>query len=284
MNRHARFLPTRLALGLLAAILLLPVCVTLVYSFFSPEEIRAYMATRNNFSAGTLMEIRLIPREVSLMQYYRILLTDQSILHGFLNSVLYTAAIIGGQVLVLPPLAYGLSCFRFRGRNLIAFCIVLLMVLPFQVTMVPNVLTLRALGLLNTRWAIILPMIAAPFSAFLLRQYMLSIPGELIEAAQIDSAGPLRCFTRIVFPLSLPVIGTMVALSFAECWNLAEQPLIYLTSRTDLQPLSVTFSTLTNRITGIEFAGAALFILPSLLVYLLFQEDIMAGIQIAGIK
>ena len=283
MRKH-RFSLSYFLLILLAVLLLLPVAATVLRSFFSPEEIKSYMATRNSFAADKMMEIRPIPREASLMQYYRVLIVDRSILNGFLNSALYAAAIIGGQVLVLPLLAYGLSCFKFRGRDGIAFCIVLLMVLPFQVTMVPNVLTLPALNLLNTRWSIILPMIAAPFSAFLLRQYMLNIPGELIEAAQIDSAGPLRCYTQIVFPLSLPVIGTMTALSFAECWNLVEQPLIYLTQRADLHPLSVTFGQLTSQITGIEFAGAVLFILPSLFVYLIFQDDIMEGIQITGIK
>ncbi len=269
---------------LVAVLLLLPIAATLVFSFFSPDELKDYLATRNRFSADSMMEVRLIPRQFSLLQYYRILITDQTILHGFVNSALYAIAIIGGQLLILPLLAYGLSCFRFRGRDLIAFSVVLLMVLPFQVTMVPNVLTLRALNLLNSRWAVILPMLTAPFSAFLLRQYMLSIPGELIEAAQIDSAGPLHCYTRIVLPLSRPVIGTMVALSFAECWNLVEQPLVYLTLRQDLQPLSVTFGQLTTQIKGIEFAGAALFILPSLFVYLIFQDDIMEGVQIIGIK
>lgn len=284
MRKHKAFPVTRFLLILVAVLLLLPIAATLILSFFSPEELKAYLATRNSFSGDRMMEIRLIPREFSLLQYYRILITDQTILRGFVNSALYAIAIIGGQILILPMLAYGLSCFRFRGRDIIAFSIVLLMVLPFQVTMVPNVLTLRTLNLLNSRWAVILPMLTAPFSAFLLRQYMLSIPGELIEAAQIDSAGPLHCYIRIVLPLSRPVIGTMIALSFAECWNLVEQPLVYLTLRPDLQPLSVTFGQLTSQIRGIEFAGAALFILPSLFVYMIFQDDIMEGVQIIGIK
>jgi multiple sugar transport system permease protein len=284
MRKHKAFPVTQFLLILVAVLLLLPIAATLILSFFSPEELKAYLATRNSFSGDRMMEIRLIPREFSLLQYYRILITDQTILRGFVNSALYAIAIIGGQILILPMLAYGLSCFRFRGRDIIAFSIVLLMVLPFQVTMVPNVLTLRTLNLLNSRWAVILPMLTAPFSAFLLRQYMLSIPGELIEAAQIDSAGPLHCYIRIVLPLSRPVIGTMIALSFAECWNLVEQPLVYLTLRPDLQPLSVTFGQLTSQIRGIEFAGAALFILPSLFVYMIFQDDIMEGVQIIGIK
>lgn len=284
MKKQSRHFGSRFLLLLLAILLMLPIAVTLIYSFFSPEEIRTYMATRNSYTPGSLMEIRLVPEQVSLMQYYRLLITDQTILRFFINSALYAIAIIAGQLLILPMLSYGLSCFRFRGRDLIAFGIVLLMVLPFQVTMVPNVLTLRALNLLNTPWAVILPMLVLPFSAFLLRQYMLNIPRELLEAGQIDSAGVFRCFLQIVLPMSKPVIGTMIALSFAECWNLVEQPLTYLTLRTDLHPLSVVFSQLTENVTGIEFAGASLFILPALFVYLIYQDDIMEGIQVTDIK
>ena len=274
----------RMIISAAAVLLLLPILITVLYSFFSPEEIKSYMATRNNYTGKTVMEIRLIPHMASLMQYYRVMITDREILHYFCNSALYAIAIIAGQLLILPALAYGLSCFRFRGRDAIAFGIVLLMVLPFQVTMVPNVLMLRTMNLLNTPWALILPMLGMPFMAFLLRQYMVNIPGETLEAAQIDSAGPLQCFLRIVLPMSKPVIGTMAALSFAECWNLVEQPLVYLQQREDLYPLSVVFGQLTRKMTGIEFAGAALFILPALFVYLVFRDDIMEGIQVAELK
>lgn len=275
---------SRMIISTVAVLLLLPIVVTALYSFFSPQEIKNYMATRNNYTEDSVMEIRLIPEKVSLMQYYRIMITDREILYYFCNSTLYAIAIIAGQLLILPALAFGLSCFRFRGRDTIAFGIVLLMVLPFQVTMVPSVLMLRTMNLLNTPWALILPMLGMPFMAFLLRQYMVNIPGEMIEAAQIDSAGPMQCFLRIILPMSKPVIGTMVALSFAECWNLVEQPLVYLQQREDLYPLSVVFGQLTRKMTGIEFAGATLFILPALFVYLVFRDDIMEGIQVVEIK
>ena len=277
-------LGSRLAVSLVALLVLLPIVITLLYSLFSPGEIVSYLDTRNDYTGRTAMEIKLIPNMVSLMQYYRVMITDQAILHYFCNSLLYAAAIAAGQLLILPLLAYGLSCFRFRGRDAIAFGIVLLMVLPFQVTMVPSVLMLRTMNLLNTPWAVILPMTVVPLFAFLLRQYMLNIPKDILEAAQIDSAGPWICFTRIVLPMSKPVVGTMLALSFAESWNMVEQPLIYLSQREDLYPLSVQFSQLTRNVSGIEFAGAALFILPALFVYLIFRDDIMEGIQIADIK
>ena len=160
----------------------------------------------------------------------------------------------------------------------------MLMLLPFQVTMVPNVLTLRFMGLMNTAWAVILPMIFAPFFIFLLRQYMISLPDELLEAASIDGAGPFRSFLRIVMPVCRPVLGAAGALSFADSWNMVEQPLAYLSMRGDLNPLSTMFNQLTKDIRGYEFAGAALYILPALLIYLFFQEDILAGIQLTEMK
>ena len=140
------------------------------------------------------------------------------------------------------------------------------------------------LGLLDTIWAIILPMTVAPFYIFLLRQYMVGLPGEMIEAAQIDGAGTFRCFIHVVLPVCQPILGAAVALSFADCWNLVEQPLTYLTTHTELYPLSVVFNQLTQQSTGVEFAGAALYTLPALLIYLYFQNDILEGVQLTELK
>jgi len=197
---------------------------------------------------------------------------------------MYAAAILLGQALIIPMMAYALSRFRFFGRDAIFFVVIMLMLLPFQVTMVPNVITLRAMGLLDTPWAIVLPMMVAPFYIFLLRQYMVSLPGEMLEAAQIDGAGTWRCFVHVVLPVCRPVLGAAVALSFADCWNLVEQPLTYLTTRTDLYPLSVVFNQLTQKSTGVEFAGAALYTLPALFIYLYFQQDILEGVQLTELK
>ena len=150
--------------------------------------------------------------------------------------------------------------------------------------MVSNVLTLRKLGLMNTMWAVILPEAASPFYIFLLRQNMLSIPEELYEAAQIDGAGPIRCYLSITLPVSLPVLATMISLSFADSWNLVEQPLAYLTKRHDLYPLSLLFNQFAQTANGYEFAGAALYLLPALFVYQFFQDDITSGLQLSELK
>ena len=279
-----RHVLTRLLLFVLACIILLPVIMTVLYSFFSPAEIKAFMKTRGNYDASVFMQIKLAPDMFSLSQYYRILIEDMSILRYFVNSAMYAAAILLGQALLIPMMAYALSRFRFPGRDALFFVVIMLMLLPFQVTMVPNVLTLRTLGLLNTVWAVILPMTIAPFYIFLLRQYMVGLPADMIEAAQIDGAGPLRCFIHVVLPVCQPILGAAAALSFADCWNLVEQPLTYLATRTDLYPLSVVFNQLTQESTGVEFAGAALYTLPALLIYLFFQNDILEGVQLTELK
>ena len=99
-----------------------------------------------------------------------------------------------------------------------------------------------------------------------------------------DGAGTLRCFIHVVLPVCQPILGAAVALSFADCWNLVEQPLTYLTTRTELYPLSVVFNQLTQQSTGVEFAGAALYTLPALLIYLYFQNDILEGVQLTELK
>ena len=275
---------SRVLLTLVALVILLPVVLTALYSFFSPEEIKAFMETRGNYDASVWMEIKLAPRVFSLSQYYNILIEDVSVLRLLCNSAMYTVAILLGQALVIPAMAYALSRFRFRGRDAIFFIVIMLMLLPFQVTMVPNVLTLRAMGLLNTAWAVILPTCFAPFYIFLVRQFMVGLPREILEAAEVDGAGTFRCFIHVALPVCRPILGAAVALSFADCWNLVEQPLTYLAGQTQLRPLSVMFNQLTENPSGVEFAGAALYILPALLIYLYFQKDILSGIQLTELK
>ena len=283
-HKKKRHLMTRLILTLLALIILIPLVVTFLYSFFSPAEIKAFMGTRGSFDADKWMEVRLSPRVFSLSQYYEILIRDNSILKMFVNSAMYTVGILLGQAVVVPAMAYALSRFNFRGRDVIFFGIIMLMLLPFQVTMVPNVLTLKQIGLLNTVWAVIVPMWFSPFYIFLMRQFMVGLPNELLEAGEMDGCGTIRCYLHIVMPVCSPIIGAAVALSFADCWNLVEQPMTYLSQRTDLQPLSVMFNQLVQNSTGLEFAGATIYILPALFVYLFFLKDILTGVQLTEMK
>ena len=270
-------------LSVAAALILLPVIITLLYSFFAPDEIRSFMETRSQYGEQ-MMEIKLSPHKVSLEQYWHILIEDTSVLRYYFNSIVYTLTILICQAIIVPAMAYALSRYKYPGRDLLSFLIIVLLLLPFQITMVPTVLMLRKLELMDTIWAIIVPLIASPFYVFLIRQSMLGIPNELFEAAQIDGAGPIRCFFHIALPVSRAILGAALALSFADCWNMVEQPLVFLPTQTSLYPLSVAFNQLSRTSTGVEFAGASLFLIPALLIYLFFQKDIMTGIQLSELK
>ena len=269
---------------IVCTLLVLPIAQTFLYSFFPQSEMEAYKKTQGNYAQDQWMDILLSPSIVSLGQYYSLLLEKPLYLQLFFNSVYYTLIILLGQALVIPMLSYALSRFRFRGRDALFFMVLMLMLLPFQVTMAPSVLTMRTLGLMNTKWAVILPMIFSPLYIFLIRQYMVGIPGDMFEAAMMDGAGTWRCFAHMVLPISKPILGASAALSFADSWNMVEQPLIYLSNDQGAMPLSVMFNQLSSNDQGVAFAGAALYILPALLIYIYFQEDILLGIQLSDMK
>ena len=273
----------RMLYGGLILLLLLPIIMTLVYSLCSQEEIRAFLRTSGRYQSG-LMEIKLIPRMFSLTQYWDFLITSSANLRFYMNSIVLTTVTLLGQLLIVPATAYGLSRFRFPGRDVLTMMSVVLLLLPFQVTMVPTVLMLRKMNMLDTIWAMILPNLASPLYIFLLRQTMLTIPNELFEAAQLDGAGTIRCYFHVALPVSRSMLGAFLALSFADCWNMIEQPMAFLPTNQQLQPLSVVFRDLSEGQLGNCFAGAALFLVPAMMVYLFFQEDIISGIQLSGLK
>ena len=273
-----------IVLSIIAAVILIPIIFTFLYSFFPPTEISSYLKLRNNYDSSKWMDILYSPQMVSVRQYYTILIEVPRYLQLFMNSIMYASAILLGQALVIPLMAYGLSRFYFRGRDALFFLILILMLLPFQVTMAPSVHTLNFLKLLETPWAVILPMCFSPFYVFLLRQYMVTLPNELIEAGRIDGAGTFRCFFHVVLPVCRPILGAAAALSFADCWNLVEQPFAFLAKSPQLQPLSVMFNQISTDSADVAFAGAALYILPTLFIYFYFQEDILMGIQLSELK
>lgn len=273
-----------LFLILLAALIMIPIIFTFLYSFFPKGEIQAWLKQRGNFDSTVWMSLVFSPAVFSLRQYYTILIENATYLQFFVNSVMYTGLTLVGQTLVIPLTAYALSRFTFRGRDLMFFLILVLMILPFQVTMAPSVMVLRTLGLMNTIWAVILPMIFSPFYIFLLRQFMVSIPNELLEAGMVDGVGPIRGFVHVILPVCKPILGAAAALSFADLWNMVEQPLIYLSASPGLQPLSTMFNQISTEGAEVAFAGSTLYILPAMLIYFYFQEDIVAGIQLSELK
>lgn len=267
----------QIVLILFSVVMLLPVVLTMLFSFFAPEMAEQLLQQGSTVQMNSAA-VRLQP---STAQYVEVLFSSDGYLRRFFLSAYYTMMILIGQAAFVPSLAYALSAFRFRSRGLIWRMLMLLMLLPFQVTMVPNLIVMRFLHLSDTAWSVILPAWFSPFFIFLIRQQMITIPQDMYEAAQLDGCGPIRCYIHVALPLSKPVLCAASILSFAQSWNMVEQPVAFLSHRSELQPLSVVLGRLSDTVTGIEFAGSVIYLLPALLLYLVFLPDIINGIQIS---
>lgn len=229
------------------------------------------------------VNLKWIPDWVSLEQYAVILVQTPTFLRLFWNSVLLVVPMIAGQVLVASLAAYAFAKLVFRGRDPLFLIYLMTMLMPFQVTLVPNYIVADRLGLINHASAIILPGIFAAFGVFLLRQFMLHIPNALIEAAKMDGAGHLRIFVVMILPLVKPGLMALVILLFADYWNMVEQPLIFLDDPFK-QPLSLYLSRINEGARGVGFAASMLYMTPMVLLFLYAESYFIRGVQLSGIK
>ena len=265
---------------------LLPTVVTITNSFMSEAEINAnYGAVFSKSGSGgyvsKTVNLKFIPDKVVLTQYVNGLIKSPEYLIKYWNSVLLVAPIVLAQVAVASVAAYGFTRWRGKVRSFLFFFYVILMLMPYQVTLVPNYLVSEWLHILNTSWAILLPGAFAPFSVFLLTKFMRRIPYALIEAAKVDGASEWQIFTRICLPQCRSALYSIAILVFIDYWNMVEQPLILL-SDADKQPLSVFLSNINAGEIGLAFAMATVYMLPSLLIFLHGEEYLIEGIAHQG--
>ena len=227
------------------------------------------------------INLKFIPDEVSFTQYITVLLKSPDYLLKFWNSVILVVPIVAAQLLIASIAAYGFTRWRGKVRDGIFFAYVILMLMPYQVTLVPNYLVSDWLGILNTRWAIILPGAFAPFSVFLLTKFMRRIPVALIESAKLDGASEWHVFWDICLPQCRSALYSIAILVFIDYWNMVEQPLILL-QNADEQPLSVYLSTINAGEIGIAFAVAVIYMIPGLLLFLHGESYLVEGIAYSG--
>ena len=290
MRRKKRYF-SRGALTVLAAVFafmfLMPTALTITNSFMTQSEITAnYGQVFQNATDGKsfikdTINLKFIPDKVSFSQYFTVLLKSPDFLYKFWNSVILVAPIVLAQLMVASVAAYGFTRWRGKVRDTIFFAYVILMLMPYQVTLVPNYLVSDFLGLLNTRWAIILPGAFAPFSVFLLTKSMRRIPVSLIESAKLDGAGEWHIFWNICLPQCRSALYSIAILVFIDYWNMVEQPLILLPDASQ-QPLSVYLSQINAGEIGIAFAAAVVYMVPGLLMFLHGEAYLVEGITYAG--
>lgn len=227
----------------------------------------------------------LIPR-VWTAQHYLNLFEALDMTRPLLNSLILSLCVAFFSVLFNSMAAYAFAKLRFPGREKLFALLMATMMIPGQVTMLPVFMILKTLGLLNTYAGLIIPGSAAVFAIFMLRQFMLEVPEEILEAARIDGCSEFMIFWRIILPLCKPVIATLAAFSFIGSWNDFLWPLIIML-REDRYTLPVALASLNGQYNsdwGLLMAGAVVVVIPAIAVFLLAQRHYIQGIAAGAVK
>lgn len=228
---------------------------------------------------------RLLPSEVTFA-HYRDLFTRVDLGRFIRNSAVVSLAVTASSLLVNAMAGYALAKLRFRGRDSLFRVLSAGLVVPVQVTMLPLFLLFKSLGLVNSYWGVILAGMASIFGIFLIRQYALAIPDDLIDAARIDGAGEFRVFWSVVLPVIAPILATLAIWTFLATWNDFMWPLIVLSDESKYT-LPVALASLSGehvQDTELMMAGSVVTVLPVLVVFLALQRSYIQGIMAGSLK
>lgn len=226
---------------------------------------------------------RWIPDYPTLEHFKRLLFYSPAFFKLFWNSIGMTGGILLGQLLIAVPAAWAFAVYRFRGKGVLFSLYVILMLLPFQVTMLSKYLVLQNAGLINTRWAVVLPAIFSTFPVFLIYRSFAGIPAELLEAARVDGAGEWQSFVRVGLPVAQSGILAAMILSFLESWNMMEEPLTFLQDKS-LWPLSLYLPEIAMDQAGYACGASVITLAVSLFVFAIFHDALEQGIITSGLK
>lgn len=259
---------------LLAFLFILPIIYTIFGSFMDPHQL----------SQGVFQWIPELP---SLTQYFSLVIFKAEYMRYFLNSTVIAISIIILHMIFATLTGYGFAMYQFRGKKLIFIIYTLLLMMPFQVTFVPNLLVFQkvekffSIQIFDTHLALVLPGVYSVFGVYLMTQYIQRIPMEIVEAARVEGANELRIFWSVVLPCLKPALFSLLFLTFVDNWNLIEQAVLYLTS-TEKQPLSVYLESIYYQDHSIFYAGAVLYTLPSIYIFLKCEHYLREGIFDGG--
>lgn len=268
-------------LVVMAVIVLLPVVFIAANSFMDEREI---MKSYGGLSGGGKSILpHIIPERATIRQYAEVFYMKPDYLIKFWNSMFITLSIVLGQVVVSCLAGYGFAKFDFPLKNFIFFLFIVLMMMPYQVTLVPQYIMLDKLGLIGSYAAVILPGVVAPFGIFLLTQVFSSIPDNIIEAAKIDGANAVQVLFRIIFPYGKTGIAALFILSFIDNWNMVEQPLVFL-SDFRKYPLSIFLTDINYYNPGVAFVCGILAMLPVAIIFLYLKDSLVYGIETSNLK
>ena len=231
---------------------------------------------------------RILSGNMSLNNYKEVLFEqDPSFLVYLKNTVITTVLSVLGTVITSSMAGYAFAKMKFKFRDQLFLLYLVTMMVPFQVLMVPQFILFKAMGIFNTLWALILPRLFTPLGTFLMRQYFLDVPNEIIEAGKMEGLGEFGIFARLVLPIAKPAVSTVVILNFVWRWNDYEAPLIFLTDN-KLYTLTVG---LTNFIDEAGFsqdnlimAAATVALIPIVVVFICGQRYFIEGLTSGSVK
>lgn len=274
-----------LSIGLILLLIffVLPLLVTITNAFMTGDAINEAYPLNSGGEEGRFFGFKLIPEMFSISQFYKVLVKEPLYLKLFWNSVFVVVPILFGQLFVATMAGYAFAKFKFKGKNVLFLVYLILMVMPFQVTLVPNYLVMDYLGLINTKAALILPGVFSAFGVFLMTQFIKQIPNELFEQASVDGCSQMQVFFKIVVPLARNGILALGMLIFIDYWNMVEQPLVLMKEVTQY-PLSVFLSFINDNQMGVAFASSLIYMVPVLIVFGLGEKYLVDGISQSAIK
>ena len=273
----------------IALIYIIPLLIIFTNSFMSQAEIaRHYGAAYDMFDHSMkgqahYAEYRLVPDIATLEQYGALLFKTPAYLDLFVNSLKLALPIVAMQAVIGAAAAYGFTEWKSRYKEALYCAYIIVMAMPYQATLVPNYIMAGALGILNTRLSVILPWGFSPFAVFVMRQGMKGMPRSIFEAAQIDGAGHMRRFLHIALPLAKAGAASLAMLSFADCWAMVEQPVIFLKDSA-MEPLSAALYKIGQEDMGLVFAASVFYMLPAAWLFLYGQEHFERGVMLSALK
>lgn len=229
--------------------------------------------------------VEWIPDPVNLSNYTQVWVEEPFLLY-YKNTVVVAVFATAGQVIISAMAAYAFSSIEFRGKNILFSLYLATMMVPWHTIMIPQYQIISRLGLTDAHAALILGQLASAFGIFLLRQFFLTVPGELMEAARIDGAGEGYIFAKVMLPLAKPALSTLIIFTFVQVWNDYTAPLIYLNTKEKYTiQLGLTFfqSEHTMQYTVI-MAGTVCALIPIIITYLIFEKQITNGMVHSGLK
>ena len=280
--RRAQTTVRKICLFLLAIFFLIPAALILSGTVISRYELEQCLAPLTA-GASEFIAWKFLPVYPTFEHYTRVLFYTPQFFVVFWNSIKIVALVLLGQLLLAVPAAWAFAVYRFRCRNVLFTLYVVLMLMPFQVTMLSNYLVLDSLHLINTHGAVILPAVFSTFPVFLIYRGFCALPESIIDAARVDGAGEWTIFWRIGRPLASNGILSAMVLGFLEYWNLMEQPLAFLEDKS-LWPLSLYLPEIHLDQAGYSFVASTVTLIPPVFVFLIGQEYLERGIAASALK